>query len=109
MSGTKNWFNKLDESMRKSIRFKNNSIVTSRGMGSILVKKNDGQEVIRCDVLYVLSMARNLIRLVQLLDKDYTMRLGYKKIKVFNGSSNLILKAPLSTNKTSKIIINTLD
>lgn len=48
---------------------------------------------------YVPSMESNLINLGQLLDMNYTMRLTDKELKVFDASSKLILKLPLSNKK----------
>lgn len=56
---------------------------------------------------YVPSMESNLINLGQLLDMNYTMRLTDKELKVFDASSKLILKLPLSNKKKPfKIMIN---
>lgn len=49
---------------------------------------------------YVPSMESNLINLGQLLDMNYTTRLTDKELKVFDASSKLILKLPLSNKKT---------
>lgn len=74
MTCNKNCFVKLDESVRRSIHFANNNMVTSEGMGNIGVRKRDGHEATIMGVLYVPSMASNLISFGQLLDKNYTMK-----------------------------------
>jgi len=110
MIGNKKWFIKLDKSsVRKGIKFANNSQVTSEGMWNILVKRKYGQEAIISDVLYVPSMSSHLLSLGQLLDKNYTMKLKNKELKVFDAETRLILKSPLSNNKNFKILINILD
>lgn len=43
MIGNKNWFIELDESVIRFIRFANNSMVALKGMGNILVKREDGK------------------------------------------------------------------
>lgn len=78
-------------------------------MRNILVKKNNGQEVMVCDVLYVPFIASNLISLDQLFDKDYKMKFEEREVKVFDEMCKLILKEPLSINKKFKIMINMLD
>lgn len=75
-------------------------MVTLEGMRKTHVQDKDGQETIMCDVLYDPYMARNLIILVKLLEKDYTMRLEDKDLKVLYGSSMLILKTTLLIRKT---------
>lgn len=78
-------------------------------MGNIRVKKKDGHEAIIKDVMYFPLMASNLISLGQLCDKNYTMKLERKELKVFDEMSRPILKVPLSTNKTFKVMINMID
>lgn len=84
-------------------------MVASKGMGNIFVKKKDGQEAIKCDVIYASSIVINLISLGKLLDKNYKMRLEDKELKVFYVSSKLDLKEPLSTKITFKIMTNMVD
>lgn len=63
MTSNKNWFIKFDESIRRSIYFADNNMVTSKGICNIGMKKKDGHEVTIKDVLYVPSMAGNLVSL----------------------------------------------
>ncbi|GAU37126.1 hypothetical protein TSUD_278780 [Trifolium subterraneum] len=44
MTGNKKWFMMLDYSVRRSIKFADNSQVISARMGTVLVKRNDGHE-----------------------------------------------------------------
>lgn len=78
-----------------SIIFADNSIATYEEMRKIIVKKGNGQEAIIYYVLYFPSIASNLTILRQLLDKNYTMMLEDKELKVFDVTSKLILKVPL--------------
>jgi len=57
-------------------------------------------------VLYVSNMKRNLISIGQLLQKGYTMMIEAQAMKVFDRESRLILKSPLSKQRTFKININ---
>ncbi|GAU44417.1 hypothetical protein TSUD_100640 [Trifolium subterraneum] len=109
MTGNKKWFLKLDHSVRRSIKFADNSQVIYAGMGTVLVKRKDGHESVINEVLYVPSMTSNLISLGQLLEKDYTMKLENRELKIYDAKSRLILKAPLSNNRTFKIEINVID
>ncbi|GAU22886.1 hypothetical protein TSUD_376970 [Trifolium subterraneum] len=109
MTGNKDWFINLDESITRGIRFADNSQVNSAGIGSILVKRKDGQEVVITDVLYVPSMKSNLISICQLLEKNYSVEMHDKELKLFDAKDRLILKAPLSNNKTFQVSINMID
>ncbi|KAK2365584.1 putative mitochondrial protein [Trifolium repens] len=109
MTGNKKWFLKLDYSVKRNIKFADNSQVTSAGVGTVLVKRKDGQESTINEVLYVPSMASNLISLGQLLEKGYTMKMANRELRIYDAKSRLILKAPLSNNRTFKIEINVID
>lgn len=61
MTGNKVWFTKLDESLKKDIKFSDGRHVTSGGKGNIYVVRRDGQKAIIIDVLYVPSMISNWI------------------------------------------------
>lgn len=42
MTGNKNWFTKLDKSIKKAIRVSDGTQVTSSGKGNIVVVRRDG-------------------------------------------------------------------
>jgi hypothetical protein len=109
MTSNKKWFVKLDYSVKRSIKFADSSQVMTASMGSILVKRKDGHESTINEVLYVSSMTSNLISLGQLLEKDYTIRLADRELKIYGTKNRLILKASLSNNKSFKVEINVID
>ncbi|XP_050916694.1 uncharacterized protein LOC127131844 [Lathyrus oleraceus] len=53
MSGNKNWFTKIDESVEKMIKFADGRHITSGGKGDIFVVIKDGRKASITDVLYV--------------------------------------------------------
>nr|XP_012572793.1 uncharacterized protein LOC101489768 [Cicer arietinum] len=105
MSGHKDWFVSIDEKVKRKIRFADNNIVTAKGVGKILIQIRDGKQSFICDVLYVPNMKNNLVCLGQLLEKGYYMNMENRKIKMFDSAKRLMLKAPLSMNRTFKIEI----
>lgn len=102
MTGNKEWFVSLDESVKSKIRFANNSTVTTEGIGKVLIQRKDGKKAFITDVLYVPQMNNNLLSLGQLLQKGYVMKMEHGVLKVFNSQGRMILKAPLSKNRTFK-------
>lgn len=106
ITGNKNWFIMLDESIKKVIRFADGRHVTLEGKGNINVAGKDDQKTTIFDVLYVPSLTSNLISMVQLVAKDYNMNMTDNQMKVYNGEERLILRAPLANNKIFKIEIN---
>jgi len=109
MTGEKSWFSKLDDLVNKKIRFADNSIVCAAGIGKVLIHRNDGKKACITDVLYVPNMRSNLISIGQLLQKCYTMKVEAQIMKVFDSKNRLILKAPLSKQRTFKININVIE
>lgn len=109
MTGNKNWFTKLDESVKKVIKFAYCRHVTSKGRGNIVVMRRSGQRVSITDILYVPSTKGNLISISQLIAKGYNMKLKENLMKVYTGEGRMILKALLTNNKTFKIDINMVD
>ncbi|KAK2401048.1 GDSL esterase/lipase [Trifolium repens] len=76
-----------------------NSQVISEGIGSILVKRNDGQEASITGVL-----KSNVISIGQLLEKNYSVKMHDKELKLVDAKDREILKAPMSNNKTFRML-----
>lgn len=106
MDDNKKWFTKLDELVKKVIIFADDRHVTSSGKGNVVVVRKDGERTSITDIFNVPSMTSNLISIGQLLAKEYNMKLEKNRMKVYNGEGRVILKEPLSDNKTFKVEIN---
>jgi hypothetical protein len=73
------------------------------------VNRNDGQEAIITDELNVPSMESNLIIIGQLLEKNYSVKMHVKELKLVDAKDREILKAPMSNNKTFRMSNNMLE
>ncbi|GAU43423.1 hypothetical protein TSUD_334860 [Trifolium subterraneum] len=51
----------------------------------------------------------NLLSIGQLLEKDYKIVMEHKLLNVFDTNGNLLLKAPMSKNRTFQIELNVMD
>ena len=109
MTGNKNWFTKLDESVKKVIKFADGRHIKSGGKGDISIIIKDGRKATITGVLYVPSMTSNLISVGQLLAKGFNMKLENNQMKVYKNDGRLIMKAPLTENKKFMIELNTSD
>ncbi|CAH9104519.1 unnamed protein product, partial [Cuscuta europaea] len=105
MSSRKDWFVELDENAKSKVRFADDSIINTEGRGKIQISCKDGKKALISDVLFVPAMRHNLLSLGQLLEKDYRIHMQDRFMKVFDKNGVLILKAPLSPNRTFKIDI----
>jgi len=63
MTGRKDWLVDLDESVKKNVRFANNSTVKAEGLGRVLIHRKDGKRFVISEVLYVPNMHNNLLSL----------------------------------------------
>jgi len=106
MTGRREWLIDLDPSVRSSVRFADNNTITVEGVGKVMITRKDGKTAYMSDVLYVPNMKYNLLSLGQLLEKGYTMSMQQNHIEVYDGQQRLILRAPLSRNRTFKINLN---
>lgn len=60
MTGHKEQFVSIDEKVKREIRFADNSSVTAKGVGKVLIQRKDGKQTFIYDVLYVPNMKKNL-------------------------------------------------
>jgi hypothetical protein len=73
MSGQRDLFGDLDETVKGQVIFGDTSKVPVKGRGNILIRlKNDDHSYI-VDVYYVLAIKHNLLSIGQLLEKGYTL------------------------------------
>ncbi|CAJ2662355.1 unnamed protein product [Trifolium pratense] len=68
-----------------------------------MVQRKNANHTFVTDVLYVPSMKHNLLSLGQLLEKGFNYSTKDHNIQVFDPQNKLILKAPLSNNRTFKV------
>jgi hypothetical protein len=109
MSGKRTWFYELDESVNRRIRFADDSVVKAEGIGKVRIQCKDGRNTSISDVLYVPTMKSNLISIGQLLEKGYVVKMEDKVLRVFDNKMSLILKAPMSRQRTFKIELNVIE
>ena len=109
MTGNKIWFTKLNESVKKVIKFADGRHIKSGGKRDISIIRKDGRKDTITEVLYVPSMTSNLISVCQLLAKGFNMKLENNHMKVYKADGRLIMKAPLAENKTFRVELNTSD
>ena len=73
-----------------------------------MIHRKDRKKARITDVLYVPNMKSNLISIGQLLQR-YTMKMEAQAMNVFDYKNMLILKAPLSKQRTFRININVIE
>ena len=85
MTERREWLIDLDPSVRSSVKFADNSTITTEGVGKVMITQKDGKTAYMSDLLYVLNMKNNLLSLGQLLEKGYTVSMQQNHIEVYDG------------------------
>jgi len=109
MNGNKNWLIDLNPCLRNNVKFAYYSCTVAEGVGKVMIIRKDGKVAYRNDVLYVPSMKNNLLSLGQLLKKGYTMNMQQKLIEIYDSHQRLVIRAPLSKNRTIKVNLDTTE
>ncbi|GAU51495.1 hypothetical protein TSUD_413780, partial [Trifolium subterraneum] len=107
--GRKEWFTSLKSTQNSQVRFANNSTMVAKGMGDVSIKRKDGKCSMISNVLYIPGIKCNLLSIGQLLEKDYKIIMEHRLLNVFYTKGNLLLKAPMSKNRTFQIELNVMD
>ena len=109
ISGRKDWFVNLKPSMKNMVKFANGNTLVAEGIGDVLIMRKDNKRSVISNVLYILGMKRNLLSIGQLVKKNYKVSIKDKIMRVVDANGRLILKDPMSQNRTFKIKLNVIE
>ena len=105
MTGQKVWLADFDESKKSKVKLADNSSLQAEGTGNIVFQLSNGAKAMIRDVLYVPGMKCNLLSVGQLVEKGFSVVMKDGVFKLFDTQNNLVLKSPLSKNRTFKTMI----
>lgn len=105
MTSHKQWLCDLDTTRKTKVPFADDRTLCAEGIGNIVIKMRDGKTTLIENVLYVPDMKCNLLSIVQLVEKGFTVAMKQDATGMFDPEKKLILKAPLSKNRTFQINI----
>ncbi|GAU31479.1 hypothetical protein TSUD_386430 [Trifolium subterraneum] len=109
MTGRRDWFSSFDQSHRNKVKFANDSTLNAEGVGVVCIRSKNGDQAFINDVLYIPSIKCNLLSVGQLIEKDYKIVIEDRMMKLMDSNRKLILKAPMSRNRTFKIELNVMN
>ena len=89
--------------MKNMVKFKNDNTLAAEGIGDVMIMIKDGKRSVISYVLYIPGMKSNLLRIRQLVEKNYKVSIKDKMMRVIDANGRLILKAPMSQNRTFEI------
>ena len=109
MTGRKDWFVNMKPLMKNMVKFANDNTLADEGIGDVLIIRKDGKRLVISNVLYIPGMKSNLLSIGQLVEKNYKVSVEDKIMRAVDARGKLILKAPMSQNRTFKIELNVME
>ncbi|BAT91896.1 hypothetical protein VIGAN_07053600 [Vigna angularis var. angularis] len=104
MTCNRDWLVNFAESERSMVKFADESTSKVDGVGDVVIKRKNGSRIILTGVLFVPAIRYNLLSIGQLIQKGFTVVMGYfNKVEVFDKKKNLILRSKISKDKTFQI------
>ncbi|XP_014497667.1 uncharacterized protein LOC106759161 [Vigna radiata var. radiata] len=95
----------MKEVLNGKIRFVDDRSLIAEGSGRIVLRDENGREVVIDEVLFVPGLKTNLLSLGQLLQKGFAMKMENNYFSIFDQSKRMVIKASLSQNRTFRVIM----
>ena len=105
MSGNKELFSTLNESVQGNIIFGDDTKAPIKGKGDVLVRSKNGTHLLISQVYYVPGLKSNILSLGQLLERGYEMYLKDKHLTLMDCSRRLITKVPMEKKECFCLIL----
>ena len=105
MSGQRDLFKDLDETVKGQVTFGDTSKVLVKGRGNISIRLKNGDHNYIADVYYVPAIKHNLLSIGQLLEKGYTLLMKNCNLIIEDYSGRLIAHVKMSKNRMFPINI----
>ncbi|XP_072078168.1 uncharacterized protein [Arachis hypogaea] len=99
MSGRKELFSSLDDSVKLLLKFGNSTKIPIEGKGHIPIRLKDGSLSYISDVFYAPELDYNLLSMGQLSEKGYKMITYRGYCTVFDNNGRFIDKAKMTSNR----------
>ena len=109
MTGRREFFNKLDDSITGSVKFGDNSRIQIEGRGEIEVNQKDGSMLRLGKVLFVPKLEANILSLSQLDEEGYRMIMGDGKLTIFNPVGCLFAEVHRSSGRLYLLKLSIVD
>jgi hypothetical protein len=103
------WFTSIKHTQKNNVKFADDSTINAERIGNVSIKRKDGDYSLISDVLNVYGMKCNLLSTGKLLEKNYKVNMEDGMLKVIDAKGNLVLKAPMSKNRTIKIELDVME
>jgi len=74
----------------------------------MVIKRSIDRSTVIKDVLYVPGIKCNLLSVGKRMEKEFSITMKNEVFKLFDEENKLVIRSPLSKNKTSKTLINSI-
>ncbi|GAU20588.1 hypothetical protein TSUD_297610 [Trifolium subterraneum] len=94
---------------KNKVKFANDSTLNAEGVGVVCIRSKNGDQAFINDVLYIPGIKCNLHSVGHLIEKDYKIVIEDRMMRLMDSDRKLILKVPMSRNRTFKIELNVMN
>lgn len=108
MTGNRNYFRSLDETITGKVQFGDDSRIDIKGKGSVLFVSGDGEKRVLADVYYILDLRSNIISLGQATESGCDIRMRGDYLTLTDKDGKLITKAKRSKNRLYKVLMESV-
>lgn len=109
MTGGKEKFRELDNTIRGYVKFGDGSRVRIEGKGSIIFQCKNGEKRLLQEVYFIPSLCNNIISLGQLVEDGDRIRMHGSFLWIRDKNGKLLMKVKRSPNRLYKIILNEVE
>ena len=99
MCGEKELFSSLDETVKSTVKFGNNSNIPILGKGRVAIRLKDGSQNFISDVFYAPGLHHNLLSMGQLSEKGYNMQICDGYCTLIDKNGRFIAKVKMTPNR----------
>nr|KYP46330.1 Retrovirus-related Pol polyprotein from transposon TNT 1-94 [Cajanus cajan] len=99
MCGKKELFFSLDETVKSTVKFENNSNIPILGKGRVAIRLKDGSQNFISDVFYAPGLHHNLLSMGQLSEKGYNMQIHDGYCMLIDKNRRFIAKVKMTPNR----------
>ena len=109
MTGKREYFKDLDETVTGKVRFGDDSRIDIKGKGSILFICQNGAKKVLADVYYIPDLKSNIISLGQATESGCEVKMKGGYITLHDKDGKLIVQTQRSANRLYKVLMDIVD